>query len=102
MEIKSGQEARVFEVKESTKRKNTIRANVSTYEGKNQDEKARYSSWNSYFVGKAYEKAKTLYDKDQIILTNAKVENFYDKEKERLYVNLTVFDFEKFEKKEDR
>lgn len=102
MDIKSGQEARVFEVKESDKRKNTVRANVSTYEGKGQDDKSRYSGWNSYFVGDAYEKAKSLRDKDQIVLKRAKVENFFDKEKNRLYVNLTIFDFDMKDEKEEQ
>lgn len=97
MEISKKQEARVFSIKEAENRKNTIWANVSTYEGKTQDEKYKYSSWNTSFVGGAYEKAKELQEKDAIILTKAKIENTYDKEKDKLYVNLTVFDFEKKE-----
>lgn len=97
MRISKNQEARVFSIKEAEHRKNTIRANISTYEGKTQDDKSKYSSWNTYFVGEAYEKAKELEDKDKIILTKAKVENNYDKSKEQLYLTLTVFDFEKKE-----
>ena len=94
MEISKKQEARVFGIKEAENRKNTIWANISTYEGKTQDDKSKYSSWNTNFVGGAYEKAKMLQEKDVIILTKAKIENTYDKEKEKLYVNLTVFDFD--------
>lgn len=94
MKIDKKQEARVFELKKSDNRKSTMRANLSTYEGKTQDDKPKYSSWNAYFVGDAYEKAKDLQNKNKIILTEAKIENYYDKEKGRLYVNLTVFDFE--------
>lgn len=97
MKISKNQEARVFSIKEAENRKNTIRANISTYEGKTQDDKAKYSSWNTYFVGEAYEKAKELEDKEKIILTKAKIENNYDKKKEQLYLTLTVFDFEKKE-----
>lgn len=94
MKIYEKQEARVFEIKESENRKNTYRANISTYEGKGQDDKNKYSSWNAYFVGDAYKKAKSLKDKDKIILTMAKIENSYNKEKEKLYINVTIFDFD--------
>lgn len=94
MKIGATQEARVFGVKEAENRKNTMWATISTYEGKAQDEKAKYASWNASFVGDAYTKAKILTEKSKIILTNAKIDNFYDKEKERLYVNVIVFDFE--------
>lgn len=94
MNISSKQEARVFDVKKAENRKNTVLARISTYEGKTKDEKAKYSSWNTSFVGDAYDKATELENKDKIILTNAKVENNYDKEKEKLYLSVTIFDFE--------
>lgn len=100
MNISSKQEARVFDVKKAENRKNTVLARISTYEGKTKDEKAKYSSWNTSFVGDAYDKATELENKDKIILTNAKVENNYDKEKEKLYLNVTIFDFELLEEDE--
>ena len=100
MNISSKQEARVFDVKKAENRKNTVSARISTYEGKTKDEKAKYSSWNTSFVGDAYDKAIELENKDKIILTNTKVENNYDKEKEKLYLNVTIFDFELLEEDE--
>lgn len=98
MQISKDQRARVFDVAENEGRKNTYTANLSTYEGKDKDDKSVYSSWRANFVSKAYEKAKDLKEKDEIVLTNAKVENSYNKDKEKLYVTITVFDFEKSEK----
>lgn len=103
MNIEKGQKCRVFEVRENEHRKNTISANISTFEGKGSDgEKIIYSSWNANFVGAAYEKAKKLKNKDVILLMRAKADNNYDKKKERLYVNVTVFDFELFESSQTR
>lgn len=87
-------QANVFEVKRDEKRKNTIIANISTYEGKDQNNKSQYCSWRARFVGDAYEKALGLKDKDRIIITKGKVENNYNKEKEKLYVIVTIFDFD--------
>lgn len=103
MNIEKGQKCRVFEVRENEHRKNTISANISTFEGKGSDgEKIIYSSWNANFVGAAYDKAKKLKNKDVILLMRAKADNNYDKKKERLYVNVTVFDFELFESSQSR
>ena len=90
----------VFDVKEAEGRKNTVQATMSTYEGKDQHDKPRYCSWRTYFVGNAFEKALTLKDKDKILITSAKVENNYDKKNEKLYVKVTVFDFELEENEE--
>lgn len=94
MNIKSGTEAMVFNPRINPGRKNTITATISTYEGKNQDGSRKYCSWYTHFVGRAYETAVNLKDKDKIIVTNANIENQYNKEQERLYITLTVFDFE--------
>ncbi|NBH62305.1 hypothetical protein D1155_11650 [Anaerotruncus sp. 80] len=91
--------ATVFEPKKEDGRKDTVIANISTYEGKNQNDKARYCSWRTRFVGEAYEKALGLKDKDRIVIKAGKVENNYNKEKEKLYVMVTVFDFEYEEEK---
>ena len=101
MQISKDQKARVFDISENENRKNTISANISTYEGKDRDDKAVYSSWRANFVGKAFDKAKGLKEKDEISLVNAKVDSSYNKEKERLYVTVTVFDFDMAEKKDE-
>lgn len=86
--------ANVFEIRRDEKRKNTVIANISTYEGKGQNDKSLYCSWRARFVSDAYEKALALKDKDRIIITKGKVENNYNKEKERVYVTVTIFDFD--------
>lgn len=89
--------ATVFDAKKAEKRKNTVVANLSTLEGKDQDDKNKYCSWRTFFVGNAYEKALVLEDKDRIFVTEAKIENFYNKEQEKNYVQVTVFDFDEVE-----
>lgn len=102
MDIKNDVKAKVFQLQESDKMKHTYIANLSTYEGKDKDGNAEYSSWRVKFVGKAFEKAKNLKNKDTIILTEAKVSNTYDKKEKRLYVNITCFDFEPESSEEER
>jgi len=94
MKIAKGSKGNVFNIMEAENRKNTITANFSTFEGKDKEGNPVYSSWRAHFVGKAYDKAKSLVEKETIVLNDAKIENDYNKEKERLYVTLTVFDFE--------
>ena len=48
-------------------------------------------------MGDAYEKALGLTDKDRIVITSGKIENFYNKEKEKNYTIVTVFEFEEDE-----
>lgn len=86
--------ATVFDAKREEKRKNTVIANISTYEGKDQEDNNRYCSWKARFVGDAFEPALNLADKDKIVITSGKIENNYNKEQERLYVIVTIFDFE--------
>ena len=86
--------ATVFQPKKEEKRKNTVLANISTYEGKDQEGNSQYCSWRARFVGSAYERALGLEDKDRIVIKSGKIENNYNKEQERLYVTVTIFDFE--------
>lgn len=86
--------ATVFDAKKEAKRKNTVIANISTYEGKDQNGNNRYCAWKARFVGDAYEPALNLVDKDRIVITIGKIENNYNKEQEKLYVVVTVFEFE--------
>ncbi len=51
-------------------------------------------SWNARFVGDAFEKAKTLKEKDKIDITKGAITNKYDKENQKLYVDVVVFDYE--------
>ena len=67
---------------------------IRTYEGKDQDDKPRYASWRARFVGEAYEDALGLEDKDRIIIQSGIADNVYNKEKEKLYVTVTLFRFE--------
>ena len=53
-----------------------------------------YESWNARFVGKAYDKAKELKDKDHITLTEWNVRNPYVQEKKRSYPYILIMDFE--------
>ena len=94
MNIKKMEKVRVFELKENDKRKNTVSANISSYEGKSVEGDPLYSSWNANFVGDAYGKAKDLKEGQLIYLIRSKIENNYNKEQKKLYVNVTVFDFE--------
>lgn len=86
--------ATVFDIAREEGRKNTVKATIRTFEGTDQKENPVYSSWRTRFVGDAYEKALGLRDKDHILITEGKVDNTYHKEREALYVNVTVFDFE--------
>lgn len=72
-----------------------VDANFSTAERieENGTTSYRNSSWPVRFVGKAFDKAKELSDKDRIALTSFKMENVYVKEKQQSYLNVIVFDF---------
>lgn len=66
---------------------------ASSYEGKDQNDKAIYSQWVTRFVGTALKLGKKLDEKDRIIVTNGKVENQYDKSKGYSTAVITVFEF---------
>ena len=94
MNIEKGTKAMVFQAKKDENRKRTVIADIRTYEGKDQDDKPRYASWRARFVGEAYEDALDLEGKDRIIIQSSIVDNVYNKEKEKLYVTVTLFRFE--------
>lgn len=81
----------VFQVEVKEKQ---VQCNLSTGK-KNQDDTYTNMTWRARFVGNAFEKAKELQDKDRIEIINGAVENTYDKENEKLYVNVVIFDFNK-------
>ena len=94
MNIEKGTKAMVFQAKKGENRKRTVIADIRSYEGRDQDDKPRYASWRARFVGEAYEDALGLEDKDRIIIQSGIVDNVYNKEKEKLYVTVTIFRFE--------
>ena len=53
-----------------------------------------FETWHARFVGKAYDKAKSLTDKSKITLTKWSAHNPYVAEKKRSYPYLLVNDFE--------
>ena len=97
MDISNTQEVKVFDLELNQKRKNTYTGKVSSFEGKDNDGDNKYSSWFANFVGDAFEKAANL--KDTITLLRAKIENQYNKDSKMRYVTITIFDFEKVERK---
>ena len=95
MNISGTQKVKVFKVNEHEKRKNTMQVHISSYEGKDKNGEAVYSSWFANFVGTAYTKAKEeLKEGDYIQLTNGKIENIYNKEKGKAFLEVIVFDFD--------
>lgn len=89
----------VFDLRDSEKAKNTRIANISS-STKKSDDTWENMSWYSKFVGDAFEKSKELNDKDRIKITKGAVENNYNKDQQKTYVRVIVFDFEKLEKTE--
>ena len=95
MNISETQKVKVFKVNEHEKRKNTMQVHISSYEGKDKNGEAVYSSWFANFVGAAYTKAKEeLKEGDYIQLTNGKIESIYNKEKGKAFLEVIVFDFD--------
>lgn len=50
--------------------------------------------YKAYFVGGAYELAKTLGNQQRICITKMRIRNRYVSEKKKNYVSVTIFDFE--------
>lgn len=73
----------------------TLFATLSSSKKNEKDGEISYKNmyWKGRFVGTAFEKAKSLKDKDKIDILNGVIDNTYDKENKKLYVNLTIFDF---------
>ncbi len=70
-----------------------VQANLTTSK-KNEDSSYANMYWKSRFVGNAFEPAKQLKDKDKIEIKNGIIENTYDKKTEKLWVNVTIFEFD--------
>ncbi|MGL5381741.1 hypothetical protein [Clostridium sp.] len=86
----------VFDVVDKEK---YVGANITTSK-KNQDNTYTNMYWKARFVGTAKEKAKELVNKDRIEIKNGVIENQYDKENNKLWVTVIIFDFEKMEQGE--
>lgn len=83
------------QIKEEVSKK-ILFANLSSTKKVTHGEEVSYEnmSWNGKFVGTAFEKAKSLKDKDKIDITRGAITNRYDKESKKLYVDVTIFEFE--------
>ena len=71
-----------------------VQANITCYEGEDQNGNPKYSNWSGRFVGDAYKKAQELEDGQKIGIFAGSVSTYYDKDKKKLYANLTIFDFD--------
>lgn len=94
MDIDKKARARVYRPEMNGK---IAKASLSTYEGKDQDDKAKWSSWWARFVGPKAKKASRLEDGTQIVLKKAKIENVYDKKEKKAYYTVTVFDWDYYQ-----
>ncbi|MEG2110060.1 MAG: hypothetical protein RRY19_09765 [Clostridium sp.] len=92
----TGKYVSVFDVVEKEK---FVAANITTSK-KNQDNTYTNMYWKARFVGEAKTKALELKDKDKIEIKNGVIENQYDKEKNKLWVTVTIFEFIKMEQGE--
>ena len=59
---------------------------------KQQDGSYKNSNWNARLVGKAKDIA--VNEGDRIEIKSAKIENIYDKENKKNWLNIIIFDFE--------
>lgn len=87
----TGKYVSVYEVEDKGK---YCLANLSTSK-KNTDGAYTNMYWKARFVGNAFDKAKILKNNDRIEITNGVIENNYDKDNEKLWVTVIVFEFYK-------
>ena len=80
--------AKVWKVE---KKENYVALNISTSD-KQQDGTYKNSSWNCRLVGQA--KDFIVNEGDRITITSAKIENIYNKEQGKSWLNIIVFEFE--------
>jgi hypothetical protein len=90
--------ARVFDI---TVQDKYVEATLSTSK-KGQDGEYTYQSWKTRFVGNCKKQAEQLNEKDFIKINNGIVENTYNKETKKGYVNVVVFEYEMYEKKQEQ
>lgn len=75
-------------------RGNYVQARISTSRKDNRDNSYINSNWFARFVGNCKDAAKNLKERDRIVITNGTVENVYDKNSGKSYVNVVIFDFD--------
>lgn len=97
MQIKPYTRGKVFSVREVEKCINCITADFSLYE-RREKSRAVYSRWKINFVGEAYNLAKKLEERDEIILLQAKIEKFYNKDVNEMFIFITCYQFRIFYK----
>lgn len=61
--------------------------------GKDSDEYIN-SNWLCKFVGKAKEEALKLEERDRIIIKSAQIDSVYNKDTQKTFTGVTVFEFE--------
>lgn len=90
--IKTDVSSKILFCNLSTSKKNT-----------DKDGKVEYinMSWKAKMVGKAFEMAKEIKNGDKIDILKASIENTYDKEKQKAYFVVTIFEFEFSPKKSE-
>lgn len=98
MNIEKGTRVNVFSPEMNGK---ICRGTISTYEGKDQDGEARWSSWFARFVGKKAKKASKLEDGSRIVIENGKIENTYDKKAKKAWYTVTIFDWKVYDPEEE-
>ena len=90
--------ARVFDI---TIQDKYVEATLST-SNKGQNGEYTYQSWKTRFVGNCKKQAENLNEKDFIKINSGIVENTYNKETKKGYVNVVVFEYEMYEKKQEQ
>lgn len=95
MQIKPGEIGRVFSLTENKEIINCRMGTISTYEGRDKKGVAIYNYWRIHFLGDAYYKSMLLSNKEDIVLTSAKVNKVYDTKREQLYIHISCYDFER-------
>ncbi len=98
MFISSEQKGRVYNPKPNPRKDKIYMSNISTYEGLDEFGDRKYCNWICNYVGSAFEKAKKLKHRDDIKLTDATIERYYNKKTDKVRDSITVYDFEILEK----
>ena len=73
---------------------NCFKATASTGKKDKRTEAWVNSNWNVTFVGECLEQAKTLKVGDKVTIISGIIENVWDKEKSRNWLNVVVFKIE--------
>lgn len=85
----TGKFVSVFKVEDKGK----YSASNLTTSKKKKDNTYENMYWRARYVGEAYPKSLSLKNKDKIEITQAVIENNYDKDNKTLWVTVVIFDF---------